>query len=173
MEEMEFETPELLKVLDEYAKRFEELVKAKMIARDSRGWNRVASGALLASIKATVKTGAGGVYSVELKHKDYMKYIENGTKPHFPPFKAILKWVREKPLPTRENSGNKGLPSEKSLAFLIQRKIGREGTEGKPIVARTQEELNAYFMPLFQKALVQDAETAIRKQMIHIQLHFQ
>lgn len=172
MEEMVIDTPELMKVLNEYSLRFEELVKAKMIKPNSKGWNRVASGQLLASIKTNVQTKTGGIYEVYLKHLDYLKYIEFDTRPHFPPIQAIVKWVKDKGLPVGD--GKKGhLPTEKQLGFLIARKISKVGTKGTPIVANTQEELNAIYIPRMEEALRLDAENAIRGQMIHIELRFE
>lgn len=172
MEEMVIDTPELQRVLDEYSKQFEELVKTKMITPGKNGWNRVASGQLLASIKTRIDTRPGGVYEVYLQHLDYLKYIEFDTRPHFPPIKAIVRWVRDKGLPVGD--GKKGhLPTEQQLGFLIARKISRVGTKGTPIVANTQEELNAIYIPRMQEALRVDAENAIRGQMIHIELRFE
>ena len=172
MEEMVIDTPNLQRVLDEYSLRFEELVKTKMITPGRNGWNRVASGQLLASIHTRIDTLPGGIYEVYLQHLDYLKYIEFDTRPHFPPVKAIIKWVKDKRLPTRESTGNKALPTEKQLGFLVARKISKFGTKGTPIVANTQEELNAIYIPRLQEALLEDAENAIRGQMIHIELRF-
>ena len=53
---------------------------------------------------------------------DYIYQIEHGRKPgKFPPRQVILDWIHEKPIPSDI--------SEKSLAFLIGRKIAKEGTE--------------------------------------------
>ena len=168
MEEMVIDTPELQRVLKEYAFQFEQLVKEKMIKPNSKGWNRVASGQLLASLKTVIKEN-GNEYSVYLKHLDYLKYIEFDAKPHFPPIQAIVKWVKDKGLPTGD--GKKGhLPTEKQLGFLIARKISKVGTKGTPIVANTAEELNAIYIPRMQEALRWDAEKAIRGDVINLEI---
>ena len=48
------------------------------------------------------------------------------------------------------------MPTESQLAYLVQRKISREGTEGRPVIARTQGELNEIYLPKFQEALMED-----------------
>lgn len=91
---------------------------------------RNASHALYNSIRSQVSVN-GMTYDVELVMEEYWKYIEYGTKPHFPPVSKILEWVRIKPvLPTPMANGK--LPTEEQLAWMIAKKIDREGTEGKP-----------------------------------------
>jgi len=48
--------------------------------------------------------------------------VELGTKPHYPPIQPLAEWVEHK----FGYSGNEA----RNVAFLIQRKIGRKGTEG-------------------------------------------
>lgn len=92
--------------------------------------NRNASHNLYNSIRSQVSVN-GMTYDVELSMLDYWKYIEYGTKPHMPPVNKILEWVQVKPvLPTPMRNGK--LPTEEDLAWMIARKIEREGTEGKP-----------------------------------------
>lgn len=155
----------LERVLREYAEQFETLTKKKLVDAD-----KVASGALIASIKTRVEYG-GYIYTVWLDSKDYLKYIELGTRPHFPPIAPLIKWVREKKkIATREKTGNKKLPSEKQVAFLVQRKIGRVGTQAYNTVAKTQEELNTLYLKKMQDALLEDVTENL--QIIHIQLRF-
>lgn len=57
------------------------------------------------------------------------KYIEDDTRPHWPPVDAIKEWIREKPVtPTPLQDGR--IPTEDQLAFLIGRKIATDGTKG-------------------------------------------
>ena len=57
----------------------------------------------------------------------YWKYVEYGRKPgKMPPVSKILEWVRVKPdLPRPRNNAKP--PTDAQLAFLIARKIGRDG----------------------------------------------
>ena len=156
---------EVARVLSEYAKRFEEITKRKIQDKD-----KIASGKLLASISTKVELN-GAIYTVYLNSLKYLEYIEYGRKPgKWPPSKPILQWVRDKRLPTAEYTGNKSLPTEKQLAFLVQRKIGTEGIKATPLVAETEEELNAIYIPRLEEALREDIINALP--IIRIQLNF-
>lgn len=148
-EQYEISLIEVGRVLSEYAKRFEELIKRKIQDEDL-----IATGNLLASISTEVILD-GVVYKVILNSLDYIKYLEHGTRPHFPPEEPIVKWIRARKLPTRETCGG-NLPSEKQLSFLVRRKIGLEGTEAKPIIATTTKELNEQYIPRIVEALKTD-----------------
>lgn len=117
---------------------------------------RRATGNLINSIDVNVNA-LGLDLVVTISVLDYWQYTENGRGAgKWPPRDKILEWVRVKGLPTRENSGYGGLPTEQQLAFLIQRKIGREGYQGKPSLANTMEELNSIYKEKFQLAIQQD-----------------
>ena len=155
----------LVNVVREYATEFERLTKKKLIEAD-----KVASGALVASIKTRVEIN-GTIYTVWLDSKDYLKYVEYDTRPHFPPPDAMLKWVREKKsIATREKTGNKNLPTERQVAFLVGRKISEEGTKGIGAVAGTVEELNAVYLKRMEDALYQSVAQSLPY--IHIELRF-
>lgn len=62
--------------------------------------------------------------------EDYWKYVENGRGPgKQPPISVIEKWIRIKPIIPNPINGK--VPSNKQLAFMIGRKIGRDGIPGK------------------------------------------
>lgn len=153
-EQYEISLVEVGRVLSDYTKRFEELIKRKIQDEDM-----VATGNLLASISTEVVLN-GVIYKVILNSLDYIRYLESGTKPHFPPEEPIIKWIRARKLPTRETCGG-NLPSEKQLSFLVRRKIGLEGTQARPIIATTTKELNEQFMPRLLEALKTDIINAI------------
>ena len=155
LNEYEIQLIEVRKVLTEYKTKFEELVKTKIQKKD-----KIASGNLLASISTKIEVD-GSVYTVILNSLDYLKYLETGTKPHWPPTEPILKWVKDKRLPTRELTGDKSLPTEKQLTYLVCRKIAKEGTEKNFIIAETIEELNEIYLKRLQEALAIDIFNAI------------
>lgn len=76
-----------------------------------------ASGKLKDSVRYTVDNGVLKVLSL-----DYIYYLQKGRKPgKRPPKSAIRQWIDDKGIDPQ------GI-SKDSLAFLIQRKIGEEGT---------------------------------------------
>ena len=164
LNEYEIQLIEVRKVLTEYRTRFEELVRTKIQKKD-----KIASGNLLANISTKIEVD-GSVYTVILNSLDYLKYLETGTKPHWPPTKPILKWIKDKRLPTREYTGDKSLPTEKQLTYLVRRKIAKEGTEPNFIIAETIEELNEIYLKRLQEALEIDIYNAMP--LIKVQLKF-
>lgn len=105
-------------------------LKNKLKANDSN-----ASGTLAKSIRGIVKQN-GKYIVISIQLEDYWKYIENGTKPHWPPVDAIKKWISVKPVLPRPTKSGK-LPTSNQLAFLIARKISRVGTKAKPFLKPT------------------------------------
>lgn len=121
--------------------------------------NSIASGELLNSLEFKVQQGERN-FSVVLTLMDYWKYVEEGTSPHWPPSSAILKWLEVKPVIPRPDKNGK-LPTPKQLAFLISRKIAREGTKGRHDLANTLEALNAEYMEKITAALAEDVRDAM------------
>lgn len=105
-------------------------LKNKLKANDS-----YASGDLVNSIRGVVKQN-GKYIVISIQLEDYWKYIENGTKPHFPPVDAIKKWISVKPVLPRPTKSGK-LPTANQLAFLIARKISKVGIKPKPFLKPT------------------------------------
>lgn len=99
-----------------------------------------ASGKLSKSIKGVVKM-KGKYITISISLEDYWKYIEYGTKPHFPPIDAIRKWIKVKPILPRPLANGK-LPTENQLAYLIGRKISKVGTKAKPFLQPTIKEFD-------------------------------
>jgi hypothetical protein len=106
----------------------------------------------------------------------YWKYIEGGRKGKdtsppgavykaaFPPVNALMEWISVKPIiPRPDKSGR--IPSPKSLAFLIGRKIEQDGIEPYPAMATTIEECNKIYRERISAALAHDMQYFIRKLM--------
>lgn len=81
----------------------------------------------------------GRYYRIYLQLEDYWKYLEYGTKPHFPPVEKIAEWIRIKPVLPRPNAKGK-LPTQKQLAFLIARSISKKGTKPTHTLQQTINE---------------------------------
>lgn len=143
-------------VLEDYA----DFVTAEYRGNLSRS-GRNASGKLSSSVRAYVESGERW-YEVRMRLEEYWKYVENGTRPHWPPVDAILRWVEIKPVIPRPDSRGR-IPTPKQLAYLIARKISRVGTQGKPDLAEAEEQANARFMARLEEALQADAGAYITR----------
>ena len=149
---MEFRN--LMEVMAEYGKAMETKYKEEL---ENSG--RKASGRLISSINSNV-TVDGMTYAIDFSLEDYWKYVENGTKPHFPPVSKILEWVKIKPiLPTPDSSGK--VPTPEQLAFLISRKISIYGTDGTKDLEDTLELTDMEWRDRITEALDRDVTESI------------
>lgn len=121
-------TVDIREVAAELLDRYKENIK-------SSGHN--ASGDLANTASYNV-TFDGRYFEISFNLQEYWKYIENGTKPHFPPVDAIERWIRIKPLVPRAYKGK--VPSTKQLAFLIAREISVNGTKATKLLSKTLDE---------------------------------
>ena len=116
---------------------------------------------LASTVTAEVEVN-GTNYLAVLNLQEYWKYVEEGTKPHWPPPSAILHWVEVKPvIPHPDEKGR--IPSPKSLAFLISRKISKFGTRGTHDLKETTDVLLARYQELIAEALGRDTFEYIEK----------
>lgn len=124
MEKLELTT--IKKITDDFVVE----LKNKLTSNGSN-----ASGDLSKSLKGIVKQN-GKYIVVSIQLNEYWKFIENGTKPHWPPLSEIRKWISVKPILPRPTKSGK-LPTANQLAFLIARKISKVGTKAKPFLSNT------------------------------------
>lgn len=159
---------ELQQVLKDYARDARELYKYQI----SLG-GKNASRKLIDSVNSQVIVNGRG-YDVTLKLQHYWKYIEGGRKGKessppgavyraaFPPVGVLIKWIQVKPIIPRPDANGK-LPSPQTLAYLIGRKIEREGIAPFPALKTTQEELDKLYHQKLSDALGHDVSNYIRK----------
>lgn len=102
--------------------------------------NHKATGQLISTAKVVVGFD-GRYFEISFMLQDYWKYLENGTKPHWPPVDAIENWVRAKKLVPRAVNGK--VPSTKQLAFLISRGISKKGTEATKALSDSIDQSDA------------------------------
>lgn len=96
--------------------------------------NHIASGNLYNT--ATYKTNINGSwFEVSFVLDSTWRYLENGTKPHFPPIEAIERWITVKHIIPTTNSGK--VPTTRQLAFLIARGISKNGTKPTKLLQQT------------------------------------
>ena len=144
-------------VLREYADYFRNRYTQELISHD-----RYASGGLLESIRTRVQFG-DDAYTVTVTLRNYWKYIEDDTRPHWPPPQAILRWVEIKPTIPRPYTLNGREISPKSLTYLIGRKISRVGTKGTHDMATAKEQTMDAFRQRLKQAVGHDVVNYIRK----------
>lgn len=151
MEQIEgIELTNLERELNEYVRIFKQKYKENL--EDS---GRKASGNLLGSIVLNI-VSFGTTLKVQLNVADYYWYVENGRNGgKFPPMDKIMQWIDDKGIEPYPSS-NGVLPTQRQLAFLIGRKIAREGFKGSYDLSSTMDEINAIFKERFEVALQQD-----------------
>lgn len=147
----------LQKVFKDYGKYAEQIYKYNLGLTRKNASRRLSD-----STKHFVRVGDKSMV-VGLRLEEYWKYVEYGRKPgKFPPPSAILKWIEVKPIIPRPDANGR-IPSPKSLAYLIGRKIKNEGIDPAPILATTAEQVNAKFMQAIRDALKKDLGDALYK----------
>lgn len=141
----------VFETLDEYRREFERVYKLHLEENGHK-----ATGNLISSISTYTEVKGDGVVEVWLDCAEYYRWVDKGRSAgKWPPRDKILDWIRVKPIIPRPDKNGK-LPTEQQLAFLIQRKIGEEGTEGTGDLQHTLEELNGTYMLRLQEALAKD-----------------
>ena len=96
--------------------------------------NHIASGNLYNTAKYKCSFD-GKWFEVSFILDSTWRYLENGTKPHFPPLEAIEKWITVKHIiPTTDNGR---VPTTRQLAFLIARGISKNGTKPTKLLQHT------------------------------------
>ena len=144
----------LLTALDEYRAAVMNLYQEKLRLED-----HFATGELINHMTYHIVQGNQAI-EVDLQLEDYWKYVENDTRPHWPPIDAILKWVKvKKILPSKTYDGK--LPTEKQLAYLISRKISEKGTTGTHDLRDAMQAVNIQFEQRIGDAVAQDIEGAL------------
>lgn len=149
---MEFKN--LRSVLLDYAMALQSKYKDHLLNND-----RIATGQLIKSVQYKLSFNDTN-FVVSLDLESWWKYIEYGTKPHFPPVNAILSWIKAKPVLPYPNKNGK-LPTPNQLAYLIGRKISEVGTKGSQDLEDTLENLNKDYEQLISEALAKDIDESI------------
>jgi hypothetical protein len=111
--------------------------------------NSDASGKLDASIGFNIKSTSKGI-DLNIEMLEYWGAVDGGRrKGKQPPINKILEWLTYPNVRDKLRSGQSDAPIDnpESLAFLIARKIGRQGTKG------TNFATNVFKSSLIQKEL--------------------
>lgn len=111
--------------------------------------------------------------AVDISLLDYWKYVEYGRRAgKFPPLDSIEEWIKVKGIQPmtntqasvkrwaqkrgrlRRNDGR--IPSIKSLAYLIGRKIKEEGIQPRPVLATAIDDVYKRFETAITEAMAKD-----------------
>lgn len=96
------------------------------------------------------------VYEIDFIAPEYWKWAEDGRKAgKMPPVQVIKDWILKRKI-TPKASSKYGVPSINSLAYLIARKIGRDGTTGVKFLEKSVSETENYFISKISDAIVED-----------------
>lgn len=136
-------------VLKDYAIELRNTLQDSYITDD-----RIATGDLLNSVEYIIEKDDRQI-EVSLQLKEWWKYVEEDTKPHFPPPDAMLNYIKAKPvLPKPDKNGK--LPTPNQLAYLIGRKISEVGTTGTHNVRDTVRLINERYEEKIGQAISED-----------------
>lgn len=143
----------LQNILEEWANKLTNLYKSKIGEETD----------IAKSIKSEIYFD-GNNFIIEINLNEYWKWIENGRAPgKQPPIEAMVKLAKKVvPRPYILPSGKQTIPSEKQLAFLIGRKIGRDGVKPRPYLKESIDEIKG---ELF-KDITDEIVTKIRQEII-------
>lgn len=122
-------------------------LKAEIQELTPKGAGGLAGHGLHASWDNQVETLAPGVVQgVVGSAQPHAIYVELGTKPHFPPPKALVPWVQAK-------LGIQEEPAALGVAFLVARKIAQRGTLGVGMAHRALAANTAQIQRQFEAAV--------------------
>lgn len=92
----------------------------------------------------------------------YWYYVEYGRRPgKQPPIDAMEAWINKTGMVPYPDENGK-TPSVRSLAFLIARKIGREGTKGKGIIHDIVERNRTKWTDRIRRAASADVDNRVK-----------
>lgn len=128
------------------------LTKAVRLRLGAEGKN--ASRRLSDSVQ-TVLEASQALITLRGSALDYWKYVDQGRRPgKMPPEVPILAWIRTKRI-APELTKRWQL---RSLAYVIRRKIGREGIKGTPIFSEEGDKLSKRLEELFDTDIARAIE---------------
>lgn len=109
---------------------------------------------LAGTATSEVKVEADG-FEVVLNLQEYWKWVEDDTRPHWPPKQPIDTWIQIKPVLPRPLANGK-LPTPSQLSYLIRRKIARVGTKGTHDLEWAIGMLEPQYLDVISDALTED-----------------
>lgn len=103
---------------------------------------------------------SNNTYEVQFLAPAYWKYVEYGRNPgKQPPIDAIANWISIKRITPR--AYNNKLPTQRGLAYVIARSIGRKGIAGRHFLSTTLDEFEFEFKERIEEAITTDLSNNI------------
>ena len=149
--------------LDNYSKELVKLLKIEIGRNRTRSYSSGRSynspidntGSLRESIESLAKESANG-FGFNIMPNEYGLAVDKGTKQGQPPvykpttnIQDLMQWIRSKPVRIRDSKGRFVQATDyrvRGLAFVIARKIGRDGIEAtgfiQDAINQSMEKLN-------------------------------
>lgn len=155
----------LRRVLQEYGDYFIQLARNDLGANGSN-----ASFALNDSMRTVVNIFDDRM-EVDIELEDYWYYVEHGRNAgKFPPVNKIKEWISVKPvMPYPDKKGR--IPTVDQLAFLIGRKISKEGTDPHPFFEKNIKPTYEHFQNAIAYAIDADlgeyVERVVQQQLLY------
>ena len=102
---------------------------------------------------------SGNLFEVTFNAPEYWKYVNYGRPSgKMPPVSAIEEWITRRRIVPESNTST---PNVTSLAYVIARKIGREGTKGTKFLEKSLDEQKEYWMSTISSAIGEDIHEGI------------
>ena len=170
MDSLNIEWTHLQEVLESFAAYFKNKLQENMMRNGSN-----ASGTLVNSFRTEVKSGDDS-YEVGINLEDYWYYVNNGRGPtksggNGGLYEKIKEWIKVKrivphvgTIKTGKQAGKQYLPTVEQLAYLITRKIHREGYQGTHFFDDAKKDAIEYFQLSIDLAIQEDVETWVFSQ---------
>lgn len=162
----------LRKVLERFGEELVDVYISKMDERSIHATHNLAD-----SVSYELVAGERSM-AIDISLLDYWKYIEYGRKAgKFPPLDSIERWIKVKGIEPmtrtqasvsrwtkhkgsiRRNDGS--IPSIKSLAYLIGRKIKEEGIAPRPILTDAVTNVYKRFEDAIEEAVTKDIKADV------------
>jgi hypothetical protein len=116
-----------------------------LLEREAKELMPAASGMTRASIASDAFTTPVGVIGITASNQPAAAFVELGTRPHMPPIAPIQRWVQDR----LGLTGAEG----KRVAWLVARKIARQGTKPQKIFERTLAANEGQIVRIFEGAV--------------------
>lgn len=102
-------------------------------------------------------------FEVNVTLNDYWKYLNSGSKPHYPPIKPIKDWVAVKHIMPEVRPIQKGdgtwveyCPTVEQLPYMIQKSIAKYGTKDYHTFDQAKNDINEEFAEAITLAIQED-----------------